>query len=73
MEKEEIKELKDGDSNILHEGDRVYTYDHDLNGRIVRYYGTLVKNDYPDVLDWAVEYDDGICCAVLDFKQIYKA
>lgn len=56
----------------LHEGNRVYTYD--AFGGNKRFYGTLYKNeDYPEVSEYYVEYDDGKECAVLDFNQIWKA
>ena len=60
----------DGEGKRLYEGDRVYTYDFD-NTRV---YGTLLPNDdYKEVSEWYVEYDDGVACAVLDFNQIFKA
>lgn len=51
------------------EGDRVWFYDIDYN----KVYGTLFKNEYKNVSEWAVNWDDGECCAVLDEEQIYKA
>jgi hypothetical protein len=60
---------KDGDGNVLHEGDRVFSYK--LGGRC---YGTLHKNvDYPNVSEWYINYDDGEECAVLEIKLVFKA
>jgi hypothetical protein len=64
-----MENIQDADGKQLHENDRVYTWEW-YNCRI---YGTLVKNDHPEVSEWAVDYDDGESCAVLDFKQIWKA
>lgn len=65
-----MEKLLDGTGQILHEGDRVYAYD--INGK--RVYGTLLPNDeYKDVSEWYVKYDDGAECAVLDFNFIWKA
>lgn len=57
-------------NNVLHNGDRVYSYDLDSK----RYYGTLYKNeDYPEVSEWYIEYDDGNECAVIDINLVFKA
>ena len=61
----------DADGQRLYAGDRVYAYD--IDGR-TRVYGTLLPNDdYKDVAEWYVEYDDGAECAVLDFGVLWKA
>ncbi len=74
MSEEKRIKLIDVDGNILHEGDRVYSYDFDGSGKIIRVYGTLHKNvDYPNVSDWYIVYDDGAECAVLDTEFVYKA
>lgn len=65
-----VIQSKDGDGNILNEGDRVYTYDFDTT--IVL--GSIHKNiDNPNVSEWYVHYDDGEDCAVLDLSLIFKA
>lgn len=64
----------DGDGQVLHEGDRVYSYDYDKNLKPSRYYGTLHKNeDYPNVSEWYIAYDDGQECAVLEMSLVFKA
>lgn len=64
---------KDGDGNILHEGDRVFGYDVSEFG-IQRVYGTLLKSDEPETLGhWYVEYDDEQSFMVLSFKSIFRA
>ena len=63
----------DGYGNILQEGDRVYTHGFTDNGR-GRHYGSLHKNDeFPNVSDWFIDYDDGEQYAVLDFDDVFKA
>lgn len=64
----------DGDGQVLHEGDRVYSYDYDKNLKPSRCYGTLHKNeDYPNVSEWYIAYDDGQECAVLEMSLVFKA
>ena len=64
----------DGDGLVLHEGDRVYSYDYDKNLKPSRCYGTLHKNeDYPNVSEWYIAYDDGQECAVLEISLVFKA
>lgn len=54
-------------------GDRVYSYDY-IEGKPIRCYGTLYKNeDFPEVSEWYIEYDDGQECAVLDMSLVFKA
>jgi hypothetical protein len=65
-----MENIQDADGKQLHENDRVYTYDAWVNHII---YGYLVKNDHPEVSEWAVDYDDNVSCAVLDFTQIWEA
>ncbi len=69
--------IKDGEGKVLHEGDRVYSYDNALPPAtgLQRFYGTLRKNDekFKDVSEWYVEYDDGEDLAVLDFGKLFKA
>jgi hypothetical protein len=68
---EKLGEVKDAEGRRLHEGDRVYAFH--FNGR-TRVYGTLLRNDdYKEVSEWCVEYDDGEKCAILDFSQLWKA
>lgn len=68
------KQALDGDGRVLHEGDRVFSYDYDEQLTIRRMYGTLHKNeDFPHVSEWYVAYDDGEECAVLDMSSIFKA
>lgn len=50
------------------EGDRVWTFD--VDGEKV--WGTLIRNENKTISEWAVNYDDGECCAVLDITQIFK-
>lgn len=62
-----------GDGQKPHQGDRVYSYDY-IEGKPTRCYGTLHKNeDYPEVSEWYIEYDDGQECAVLDMSLVFKA
>jgi hypothetical protein len=64
----------DGDGQVLHEGDRVYSYDYGKNLKPSRCYGTLHKNeDYPNVSEWYIAYDDGQECAVLEMSLVFKA
>lgn len=64
------EKVTDGNGIELNKGDRVATQDWD--GKIV--YGTLLPNDgFEEVAEWYVAYDDGQECAVLDFKQLFKA
>jgi hypothetical protein len=64
----------DGDGQVLHEGDRVYSYGYDDKWKPQRLYGTLHKNeDYPEVSDWYIAYDDGQECAVLEMSLVFKA
>lgn len=64
---------KDADGNTLHEGDRVYSYDHTDNG-YQRVYGTLQISDTKETFGhWCVEYDDGECFMVLDFNNVWSA
>ena len=64
----------DGDGHVLHEGDRVYSYGYDDNWKPKRLYGTLHKNeDFPEVSEWYIDYDDGQECAVLDMSLVFKA
>lgn len=64
-----MKTATDGDNKVLHDGDRVFTYDFDGT----RVYGTLrINEDYLEVSEWYVEYDDGEDYAVLDFNFIFK-
>jgi len=64
----------DGDGQLLHEGDRVYSYDYDRNLKPSRCYGTLHKNeDYPNVSEWYIAYDDGQEYAVLEMSLVFKA
>lgn len=72
MEQRVINQPTDGNNIRLHEGDRVYTHDT-VNGVVKRFYGTIYLNDHKEVSEWAVKYDDGNDCAVLDFGQIFKA
>ena len=64
--------LIDGDGNVLHDGDRVYTNDCFDNKRV---YGTLKEPEemakYPDT--WTVKYDDGEECLVLRPAELFKA
>ncbi len=64
--------LIDGDGNVLHDGDRVYTHDPFENKRI---YGELHEPEemavYPDT--WTVSYDDGESSLVLRPEQLFKA
>jgi hypothetical protein len=61
---------KDGNGNILHEGDRVFTDDE--NGS--RIYGTLrYEETFRSEAEWTIEYDDGETFIVLDFSQVYNA
>jgi len=57
---------------LFKEGDRVWTYDVEFGKGYVKVYGTFIKNEYKNVSDWAVNWDDGECCAVLDLEQLYK-
>lgn len=69
-----MKEPIDGNGWKLFEGDRVYTHDYDKSGRVIRCYGTLHKNeDYPNVSDYYIAYDDGGEFAVLEMGLVYKA
>lgn len=69
MEKSFENQPIDGDGFTLHEGDRVYTYD--LTGRV---YGTLHKNeDFPEVSEYYIAFDDGEECAVLEISLVFKA
>jgi len=63
----------DGDGQTLHEGDRVFS--HGFTDSVwVRHYGSLHKNEeFPNVSDWWIDYDDGEQCAVLDFAYVFKA
>jgi hypothetical protein len=64
----------DGDGQVLHEGDRVYSYGYDDNWKPQRLYGTLHKNeDFSEVSEWYIAYDDGEECAVLDMSLVFKA
>lgn len=65
----------DGDGQVLHEGDRVYCYDYNVETVAPqRYYGTLHKNEYyPEVSEWYINYDDGQECAVLEMSLVFKA
>lgn len=67
--------LLDCDGQILHEMDRVYSYDYNVEtGDPQRCYGTLHKNeDYPEVSEWYITYDDGQDCAVLEMSLVFKA
>lgn len=60
----------DANNQSLHDGSRVYTYDFDGKTKI---YGTLRENEFKNVSEWYVAYDDGNDCAVLDFKALWKA
>lgn len=63
----------DGDGQVLHEGDRVYSYGYDDNWKPQRLYGTLHKNeDFPTVSEWYIAYDDGQECAVLEMSLVFK-
>jgi hypothetical protein len=65
--------LIDGDGQVLHEGYRVFTHEFTNNGWC-KYYGTLHKNeDYPEVSEWYIDYDDGQECAVLEMSLVFKA
>jgi hypothetical protein len=58
----------------LHEGDMVYSYGYDDNLKPQRLYGTLHKNeDYPEVSEWYIAYNDGQKCAVLEMSLVFKA
>ncbi len=60
----------DGNNIEIENGDRVYSFDWD--GSIV--FGTLYSNDdYPEVSEWYIAYDDGFEGAVLDMRFVYKA
>jgi hypothetical protein len=49
----------DGDGQVLHEGDRVYSYGYDDKWKPQRIYGTLHKNeDFPEVSEWYIAYDE---------------
>jgi hypothetical protein len=63
------------DGKVLYEGDRVYSYDYDVeNFAPKKCYGTLHKNkDYPEVSEWYIAYDDGQECAVLQMSLVFKA
>jgi len=65
----------DGDGQVLHEGDRVYSYDYNVETVAPqRCYGTLHKNeDFPEVSEWYIAYDDGQECAVLEMSLVFKA
>jgi hypothetical protein len=64
----------DGDGQVLHEGDRVYSYGYDDKWKPQRVYGTLHKNeDFPEVSEWYIAYDDGQECAVLEMSLVFKA
>lgn len=64
---------KDAEGNPLHEGDRVYSYDHTDNG-YQRVYGTLQISDTKETFGhWCVEYDDGESFMVLDFNNVWFA
>ena len=64
----------DGDGQVLDEGDRVYSYGYDDNWKPQRLYGTLHKNeDFPEVSEWYIAYDDGQECAVLEMSLVFKA
>ena len=65
----------DGDGQTLHEGDRVYSYDYNVETVAPqRCYGTLHKNeDYTEVSEWYIAYDDGQECAVLEMSLVFKA
>jgi hypothetical protein len=64
----------DSDGQTLHEGDRVYSYGYDDNLKPQRLYGTLNKNeDYPEVSEWYIAYNDGQKCAVLEMSLVFKA
>jgi hypothetical protein len=65
--------LIDGDGQVLHEGDRVFTHSFTDNGW-GRHYGTLHRNtEFPEVSDWCIHYDDREQFAVLDFADVFKA
>ena len=62
----------DGDGQTLHEGDKVFTHGFTDNGW-GRHYGLLYKNEeFPNVSEWWIDYDDGEQCAVLDFNDVFK-
>lgn len=70
-----MKYLIDGDGNVLHDGDRVYTHDAMSCDRV---YGTLFepndeiqKQEFSDY--WTVDYDDGETCIVLRPQELFKA
>ena len=64
----------DGDGQVLHDGDRVYSYGYDIERNPTRMYGTLHKNeDNPEVSEWYIAYDDGYECAVLFMELVFKA
>lgn len=64
----------DGDGQRLHDGDRVYSYGYNKDMKPERLYGTLHKNeDYPEVSEWYIAYDDGEECAVLELSLVFKA
>ena len=64
----------DGNGNELHEGDRVFIYEHNDYLEWERFYGTLHKNeDYPNVSEWYIAYDDGQEFAVLEMSLVFKA
>ena len=65
---------KDGNGNLLHEGDRVFGYDFKDGGGYKRVYGTLNISDEPKTNGhWCVDYDDGDSYIVLDFDSIFRA
>lgn len=51
------------------EGDKIFTYGfcYEIHN------GTIYKNnEYPEVSEWYIKYDDGEECAVLDINAVYK-
>jgi hypothetical protein len=58
----------DGNGVELNIGDRAFAYD--FTGEKV--FGRFEDNEYKHVSEWAVAYDDGETCAVLDLRQLWK-
>lgn len=70
-----VKYPLDGKGILLHDQDRVYTHYGDKLRH--RRYGSLYHNeDLPEMLEWAIEFDDDATktpVIVKDFNTVFKA